>query len=124
MVNKENLIINIGNKNRYERTRKRFARFNYGISDKEIIEKLDEEIEQYRDRIEKLTEQLTQSKEAISDVTEEELEDKDIVEIISTTQYANGKPIISKMEYKYKENDNKQEQSTCPPIEIGITKAY
>lgn len=123
MVSEENLIINIDNKNRYERTRKRLARFNYAISDKEIIEKLDEEIEQYRNKIKKLTEQLTQSKEVILDVTEE-LEDKDIVEIISTTQYADGKPIISKMEYKYKENDNKQEQSTCPPIEIGMTKAY
>lgn len=124
MVSGENLIINIENKNRYEKTRKRLARFNYSISDKEIIEKLDEEIEQYRDRIKKLTEQLTQSKEVILDVTEEKLEDKDIVGIISTIQYADGKPIISKMEYKYKENDNKQEQSTCPPIEIGMTKAY
>ena len=124
MESKENLIINIGNENRYEKVRKRLARFNYGISDKEIIEKLDEEIEQYRNRIKKLTEQSTQSKEVVLDITEEKLEDKDIVEIISTTQYADGKPIISKMEYKYKESDNKQEQNTCPPIEIGMTKAY
>ena len=32
-----------------------------------------------------------------------EIEDKDVEEIISTTRYANGKPVESKMQYKYKE---------------------
>lgn len=32
-----------------------------------------------------------------------EIEDKDVEEIISTTIYANGKPVESKMQYKYKE---------------------
>lgn len=31
------------------------------------------------------------------------LEDKDVIEITSTTRYANGKPISTTMKYKYKD---------------------
>lgn len=36
-------------------------------------------------------------------IQDDEIEDKDVEEIISTTRYANGKPVESKMQYKYKE---------------------
>ena len=36
-------------------------------------------------------------------IQDDEIEDKDIEEIISTTRYADGKPVESKMQYKYKE---------------------
>lgn len=133
-VSKTNILI--GNKkvddlvfretvSKYEQTRRRVTRFNnnFSMSDKEIIEYLAEEIEQYRNRIE-CQNKTIQSKEITLDTTDDELIDEDIVEIISTTQYAYGKPIMSKMEYKYKESKNKHELNTCPPIEIGYTKAY
>lgn len=81
------------------------------MSDKEIIELLADETEEYRNRIrnqeeyiKKLQDKQIQSEVVELDTTEDELVDKDIIEIISTTQYADGKPIQSKMEYKYKEN--------------------
>lgn len=37
---------------------------------------------------------------------------------------ADGKLISTIIDYIYKENNNKQKQNTCPPIEIGMTKAY
>ncbi len=97
---------------RYEETRRRLTRFKNGlnISDREIIESLSEEIEYYRNKIkhqdeiiDKLSNKTIESKEELLDTADEEIVDEDIIEIISTTQYANGKPIISKMEYKYKE---------------------
>lgn len=107
----------IGN---YEQTRNRVTRFknNKSMSDKEIIEFLAEEIEQYRDKINNLEQTIIdkdktinelrnrtiQSEEVTLNTTEDELVDKDIVETISITQYADGKPVISKTEYKYKEN--------------------
>lgn len=100
---------------RYIKTRKRLSNC-YDIknmSDKEIIEVLDIEIEQYRDRIRELQKQVNElynrtleSETVTLDTTEEDLVDKDIVEIISTTQYADGKPIQSKTEYKYKDTSN------------------
>ncbi len=98
---------------RYEETRRRITRFRneFNMSDREIIENLAEEIEQYRNRIkeqnriiDELHKRTIQSEEVILDTTEDELVNEDIIEIISTTQYADGKPIVSKMEYKYKEN--------------------
>lgn len=118
---------------KYEEARRRVSRFKntFEISDKEIIEYLAEEIEQYRERIkqqdgtiDELTKETIQSNETTLDSTDDELVDEEIVEIISTTRYANGKPIMSKMEYKYKESKSKHELNTCPPIEIGYTKAY
>lgn len=108
---------------RYEETRRRITRFRNGfnISDREIIESLDEEIEQYRNRIkeqnriiDELHKKTIQSEEVILDTTEDELVDKDIIEIISMTQYADGRPIETKMKYKYKEDN--EEENTCPPI--------
>lgn len=99
---------------RYQETKRRLAwvnkRFNI-CSDKELIEYMAEEIEQYRNRIneqhriiDELSKKTIQSEEVTLNVTDDELVDEDIIEIISTTQYADGKPIISKMKYKYKEN--------------------
>lgn len=108
--------INLGLKEeqgKYKQTRLRVIRHynNRNMSDKEIIELLAEEIEQYRERIQQQEEYIKQLQdrqiqgEVVElDATEDELVDKDIIEIISTTQYADGKPIQSKMEYKYKEN--------------------
>ena len=99
--------------NRYKETRRRITRFRnvFDMSDREIIEYLAEEIEQYRDRIkeqnriiDELSKITIQSEEVTLDTIEDELVDKDIIEIISTTQYVDGKPIQSKMQYKYKEN--------------------
>lgn len=98
---------------RYENTRRRITRFRnkFDISDREIIESLAEEIEEYRNRIEnqnkiidELSKRTIQSEEVILDTTDE-LIDKDVTEIISTTVYADGKVIKATMEYKYKDNE-------------------
>lgn len=105
-----NIIIN---KDRYKEIRNRIkkCRNNNDISDREIIEYLAEEIEQYRNRIkeqnriiDKLSKRQIQSEEVVLDTTEDDLIDENIIEIISTTQYTDGRPTVSKMEYKYKEN--------------------
>lgn len=97
---------------KYEQTRIRVIRHynNRNMSDKEIIELLADEIEEYRNRIRNQEEYIMQlqgrqiqGKVVELDTTEETV-DKDIIEIISITQYADGKPMQSKMEYKYKEN--------------------
>lgn len=102
-------------KDSYIETKRRLSRcFDIkNTSDKEIIEVLDNEIKQYRERIEQLQEQVKElynreikSETITLDTTEEDLVDKDILEIISTTQYADGKLIQSKMEYKYKDTSN------------------
>ena len=73
-------------------------------------------------KLEELIREVQQLKESIEELkgiecertvleTEEMLEDEDIIEIVSTTKYAEGKPIVSTMEYKYKETE-----STCPEI--------
>ena len=77
------------------------------------------------DKVQQLIREVQQLKEDIEELkgiqcegtvleTEEMLGDKDIIEIVSTTKYTEGKPIVSIMEYKYKETE-----STCPPIELG-----
>ena len=43
------------------------------------------------------------SEEVTLDTIEDEVMDINIIEIISTNQYADGKPIQSKIEYKSKE---------------------
>lgn len=43
------------------------------------------------------------SEEVTLDTIEDEVMDINIIEIISTNQYADGKPIQLKIEYKYKE---------------------
>lgn len=102
-------------KDSYIETKRRLSRcFDIkNMSDKEIIEVLDNEIKEYRKRIEQLQEQVNElynreikSETITLDTTEEDLVDKDILEIISTTQYADGKLIQSKMEYKYKDTSN------------------
>lgn len=96
----------------YESVRARIRNYNPNkdISDKDIIELLEEEIKQYRNRIreqnriiDELSRREIQSEEEILD-TASELIDEDIMEIITNTLYANGKPIKMITEYKYKEN--------------------
>ena len=69
------------------------------------------------DKVQQLIREVQQLKENIEEIkgiqcegtvleTEEMLEDKDIIEIVSTTKYAEGKPIATTMEYKYKSNIN------------------
>ena len=66
-------------------------------------------------KIEELIREVQQLKESIEELkgiecegtileTEEMLEDKDVIEIESTTKYAEGKPTITTMKYKYKDN--------------------
>lgn len=121
------------NRCRYEKEKRRLSLFMdmKTASDKDIIEHLSEEIEQYRDKITKLNktiyelrERAIQSEEMILDTEEDELIDKDITEIISTTQYADGKPIQTTMEYKYDNKDDKGEGNTCPPIEPELRSGY
>ena len=111
MESRINLVLK-EKQSKYEQTRRRVTNYhnNRNISDKEIIESLANEIEQYRERIQKQEEYIKQlqdkqieSKVVEWDTTEDETVDKDIIEIISITQYADGKPIQSKIEYKYKE---------------------
>lgn len=110
MESKINLIFK-QEQSKYEQTRRRVTNYynNRNMSDKEMIESLADEIEEYRNRIKKQEEYIKQLQdkqiqgEVVElDTTEDEVVDKNIIEIISTTQYADGKPIQSKMEYKYK----------------------
>ncbi len=103
-------------KNRYQKTRDRVTRFehNYNMSDKEIIEFLDDEIRQYRNKIqeqEKTIKEL-QEKQTIETETmelkvaepkETEIIDEDIEEIETTNMYASGKLLATTIMYKYKD---------------------
>ena len=104
------IIIGTEEKNRYDETRKRVTRFynNYSMSDREIIEKLAEEIEQYRSRISKqeecikeLNNKTIQSEEIVLHESEELLSD-DIAKIETITMYAEGKVIETITKYEYK----------------------
>ena len=92
MATDKNIIIN---RDRYKETRNRIkiCRNNNDISDREIVEYLAEEIEQYRNRIkeqnriiDELSERQIQSEEVVLDTTENDLIDENVIEIISTTQ--------------------------------------
>lgn len=56
-------------KNRYQKTRDRVTRFehNYNMSDKEIIEFLDDEIRQYRNRIQEQEKTIKELQEKQTD---------------------------------------------------------
>lgn len=99
-------------KSRYEYERERISKKKYGrrisnISDKEIIEKLSEEMDYYKDKIKVLTEQL-ESKITSDNITEskEGLEvsilDDDIVEIETINKYADNKVYETITRYKHK----------------------
>lgn len=80
--------------NKYIKTRERVKRtLGNNISDRDIIEYLATEIEQYRYRIEK---QMKHTEEQ-----SEETIDKDIKEITTTIMYAQGRLIKSITDYKY-----------------------
>lgn len=80
--------------NKYIKTRERVKRtLGNNISDRDIIEYLATEIEQYRYRIE---EQMKHTEEQ-----SEETIDKDIKEITTTIMYAQGRLIKSITDYKY-----------------------
>lgn len=63
-------------------------------------------------KLEELINQIKELKEEVKElnkeviVEKEELEDKDVIEITSTTQFVDGKPISTTMKYKYKEAIN------------------
>lgn len=69
------------------------------------------------DKIEQLIKEVQELKQTILELkemqcegtvleTSETLEDEDVIEIESTTKYMKGKPIVTTMEYKYKDNIN------------------
>ena len=107
---------------RYQETKRRmFVKYtNAYMSDKEIIEYLAEEIEQYRNRIDnqkRIIDYLSKNKESNTIIKDklisneqdykkdnEDILDDDIEEIITTSQMADGKIIKIITEYKYKEN--------------------
>lgn len=114
---------------KYGKARKRISLFKntYNISDREIIEALEEEIEGYRKKImkqtaviEELHQSIRQSKTDTVDITEDELMDKDVIEIESTTQYADGKTIKTTMKYKYKDDINKNIESERNIYSCGV----
>lgn len=100
--------------NYYEETRRRITRFTnkHNISDREIIEELAKEINQYRERITKQKEYInklnnkTIQNETIETYTTEDNEvmHKDIVEITTITTYVDGKPRKTITDYRYKED--------------------
>ena len=69
------------------------------------------------DKIEQLIKEAQELKQIIYELkemqyegtvleTSETLEDKDVIEIESTTKYAKGKPTVTTMKYKYKDDNN------------------
>ena len=108
--------INLGLKEeqgKYEQTRLRVIRHynNRNMSDKEIIELLAEEIEEYRNRIRNQEEYIKklQDKQIQSEVVEldttDEIIDDNIKEMITTNISADGKVIQTIIKYKYKEDN-------------------
>lgn len=103
----------------YEKTRRRVLRFKnqFNISDKEIIEYLAEEIEEYRSKIRYLEKQLNEArdKEIKSDVvtldTTDELLDDNIESIMTDTIYTDGKIAQITTRYKYREEKNNSGKS-------------
>ena len=74
---------------------------------KKIIECLAEEIKQYRGRIQeqnRLIDELHNKTIQSKEMELIESVDEDIVEITTITKYADGKPIQTVMQYKYKED--------------------
>ena len=79
----------------YRKVRARYTEFQgnkYSLSDKEIIEKQEEEIEYYRHKIQLLEKAHT-----------EVAEDEPIGIMKTTTMYADGRPRKIITEYKYKD---------------------
>ena len=104
----------------YEETRRRLINYSsyYRMaSDKEIIEYLAEEIEEYRNKIRCLEIQLneTRDKEIKSDVvilnTTDKLLDDNIESIVTDTIYADGKIAQITTRYKYREEKNNSGKS-------------
>lgn len=89
--------------NKYAETRKRICRYKgrNDLRDKDIIEELTKEIDYYRNKIQLKEETIKELRE--KQIENTSLEDKDVIEITSTTRYADGKPISTTMKYKYKD---------------------
>lgn len=108
IVDKDGIKVS-GKNNTYEQTRRRVTGHynNRNMSDKEIIELLDKEIEQYREGIQKQKEYIKQLQERHiqSEVVEldtiDETIDDNIKEITTTNIFANGNLIQSTTNYKY-----------------------
>lgn len=102
-------------KNRYQKTRDRVTRLehNYNMSDKEIIEFLDNEICEYRNTIEKQRKTIKELQERkiesetmelkVAEPKEIEIIDEDIEKVETTNIYASGKLIATTIMYKYKD---------------------
>ena len=90
---------------KYEETRKRVSRFKntFEISDKEIIEYLAKEIEQYRERIRKQEEYINElkNKQTILEIREDRVELKEIETI---NKFANERLIETITKYNYKKH--------------------
>lgn len=80
-----------------------------------VLKESTNKYEETRKRIDELSKP---SEEVVLNTIDDELVDEDIIEIISTNQYANGKPIISKMEFKYKENKLPDESKKLENIKL------
>ena len=50
-----------------------------------------------------IVDEIKKNEALLEAIQNDDIEDKDIEEKISITKYANGKPLESKMQYKYKE---------------------
>lgn len=106
----------IDNNSQYSKARRRmYNMFHRDLSDKEIIEKLCDEIDYYRGKIIRHEEEHKKDSETL-DTTNESI-DEDIEEIITDTIYADGKVRKIITEYKYKHDEV---QNDCPKIPIGF----
>jgi len=106
---------------KYEQTRIRVTRHhnNRNMSDKEIIELLADEVEEYRNRIKEQEEYIKHLKdkqiqgevveldttEVVELDTTDEIIDNNIKEITTTNFFASGKLMQTITKYKYKENN-------------------
>ena len=118
MNNVDDLVLK-ENVSKYEQTRKRLSNVDLKYrtcSDKEIIEYLAEEIEQYRNRIDnqkKIIDYLSKLKENKKEIDYsqnlKELQEKDIKEIVTTDFLIEGGIVKTITQYKFEdENINKE----------------
>jgi hypothetical protein len=114
----------------YEQTRERVTKFknNRNMSDRELIESLNEEIHQYRFRIVNLERIIIESNKG-KEVTSESntyhcgVDGGTGEDFVVTRWYEDG--VLIKEEIKPCKDIKKEEtdENDCPPIEIGMHKA-
>ena len=127
--------MNLDNKkeqNKYEQTRKRATDYYNckNISDKEIIEFLAEEIDEYRDRIENLDRIIKNSERLNRNIETERntyhcgIDGGTGKDFTVVRYYEDGVLVKEEIKPCQDTEEEEKDESTCPPIEIGMTRAY